>query len=132
MKKPIILLFALLLTGAVEAQELLGQTYYANGRLQSTRYSDGAVEHFILYHPNGRVQATGMFRDGRRDGVWRQFAENGTVVAEARFKAGHRTGVWEFRDDANGLKGRLVYTDGRLASGEQFDPTGELIAQRTY
>lgn len=130
--KPLILSTLFLLATGAQAQELLGQTYYDNGRLQSTRFTDGATEHFITYYPNGRIQASGAFRDGRRDGVWKQFAENGAVVAEASFRSGHRTGVWQFRDSANGLKGRLTYADGRLASGEQFDPQGELIAQRTY
>lgn len=132
MKTLVTLCLVFLAAAGAQAQELLGQTFYGNGRLQSTRFSDGEVERFITYYPNGRIQAMGMFRDGRRDGVWKQFAESGAVLAEARFTAGHRTGVWEFRNEANALKGRLIYSEGRLTSGEQFDPQGEPIAQRTY
>jgi len=132
MKPLIALLFVLPLTFAVQAQSLMGQTFHPNGKLQSTRFNDGAVERFIAYYPSGRVQAMGCYRDGRRDGVWKQFAENGAVLAEAHFLNGQRTGTWEFRDNANGLMGRLYYNEGQLSAGEQFSAEGELVAQRSY
>lgn len=122
---------AFLLATSAQAQEVLAQTFYENGRLQSTRFSDGALERFITYYPSGRIQASGTYRDGRREGVWKQFAENGAVLAEASFRAGHRTGVWQFRDGTNVLRGRLTYADGRLAAGEQYE-AGELVARRSY
>lgn len=131
--RPLITLLAVLaFTVAAQAQSLLGQTFHPNGRLQSTRFTDGAVERFITYFPNGRVQAMGSYRDGRRDGVWKQFDEQGTLVAEARFVSGQRTGTWEFRDANNALIGRLHYSNGHLSAGEQFDGQGELVAQRAY
>ncbi|MFT3886011.1 MAG: hypothetical protein QM724_11435 [Flavobacteriales bacterium] len=131
MKTLTTLLAGLSLTVAVHAQSLVDQTFYANGRIQSTRFSDGRVERFITYYADGRVQAMGGYRDGRRDGVWRQFDERGTVLAEARFANGKRTGTWEFRDADNALKGRLHYNEGRLSAGEQY-ADGALIAQRGY
>lgn len=132
MKSLITLLAALSLTIAAHAQSLVGQTFHPNGRLQSTRFTDGAVERFITYYPNGRVQAMGSYRDGRRDGVWKQFDESGAVLAEARFANGKREGTWEFRDGNNALLGRLHYSEGRLNTGEQFSGQGELVAQRAY
>jgi antitoxin component YwqK of YwqJK toxin-antitoxin module len=132
MKSAILLCFALGLGFAAQAQTLVGQTFHANGRLQSTRYTEGPVERFVCYYADGHVQAMGTYRAGKRDGVWKQFAPDGTVLAQAHFTQGKRDGVWEFRDADNTMKGRLRYAGGRLASGEQFDPQGELVAQRTY
>jgi len=128
-----ILLVAIgLLFGTVQGQGLIAQEFHTNGRVKSTRFSDGASERFLTYYETGRVKETGAFRNGRRDGVWKQFDENGAVLAKAEFINGQRQGTWEFRDPANRLKVRLQYVKGSLARGEQYGDSGELVAQRTY
>lgn len=122
----------LLLVMGVQGQALIGQEFHPNGRLKSTRFSDGEHERFVTYYETGRVKESGSFLDGRRDGVWRQFDENGALLARAEFINGQRQGTWEFRDPANRLRMRLLYVKGSLARGEQFGDTGELVAQRTY
>ena len=129
--KHAILLFSLLLCGSVAFAQEPEQHFYSNGRLESTRFNDGALDRFITYYESGRVKEMGAFLNGRRHGVWKQFDENGTVMAEACFSKGHRVGTWEFRDGTNALRGRLSYSDGRLMQGEQYD-AGALVAQRTY
>lgn len=123
---------AVLLFGAAQGQKVIAQDFHANGKLKSTRFTDGASERFITYYENGRVREMGAFRDGRRDGVWKQFHESGAVLARAEFINGVRQGTWEFRDPANCLKVRLRYVEGSLTRGEQFGDGGELVAQRTY
>ena len=130
--KQSITLLCLAIACAGHAQELLQQDFYSNGHLKSTRFSDGANERFITYYESGRVKEMGAFREGRRDGVWKQLDENGALLAQATFAQGHRQGVWEFRDNSNQLMGRLQYSNGQLARGEQYDPRGELLAQRQY
>ena len=118
--------------GTAHGQAILAQEFHANGKLKSTRFTDGAIERFLTYYETGRVRETGAFRDGRRDGVWKQFDENGAVLAKAEFINGVRQGTWEFRDPANRLKVRLQYVKGSLARGEQYGDGGELVAQREY
>lgn len=120
-----------LFSGA-QAQEVISQDFYDNGKLQNTWFSDGAVLHFMSYYESGRLQEVGAFRNGQRDGVWKQFAENGALLVKAEFAHGIRQGTWEFRDPANVLKVRLDYKQGSLAHGEQYNESGEVIAQRTY
>jgi len=129
--KHAILLLSLLLCGSMAFAQEPEQQFYPNGRLESTRFNDGSLDHFITYYESGRIKEMGAFLNGRRDGVWKQFDENGTVMAEASFSKGHRVGTWEFRDGTNALRGRLSYSDGRLMQGEQYD-AGALVAQRTY
>ncbi|HQW86500.1 MAG TPA: hypothetical protein PLH93_04900 [Flavobacteriales bacterium] len=130
--RTLLALFALLMLAPASAQELLKQEHHANGRLKSTLYREGVTVHFITYFESGRVKEMGAFRDGRRDGLWQQFAANGTLLTRAEFDRGVRTGTWELRDPFNGNTGRLRFSDGRLVDGAQYDPNGQLLAARTY
>lgn len=120
------------LFGAAQGQALIAQQFHPNGKVKNTRFEDGAGERFMTYYETGRVKEIGAFREGRRDGVWKQFDENGAVLAKAEFINGVRQGTWEFRDPANRLKVRLQYVKGSLARGEQYGESGELVASRVY
>jgi antitoxin component YwqK of YwqJK toxin-antitoxin module len=126
------LLLALFLLHSVSAQDLLGQEHWPDGTLKATRYKVGERVHFITYHESGRVKEMGCFLNGKRDGVWRQYDATGVLLTQASFSLGQRQGVWLFRNTADQVTGRLVYSDGLLARGEQFDDQGALLAQRDY
>ncbi len=117
---------------SAQGQGIIAQDFHPNGKVKSTHFDDGMGERFMTYYETGRVKEIGAFREGRRDGVWKQFDENGAVLAKAEFINGVRQGTWEFRDPANRLKVRLQYVKGSLARGEQFGDSGELVAQREY
>lgn len=127
-----LLFFALLLAFAAQAQVLLGQAHWPNGNLRSTVYTEGVHTHVVAYHENGRVQETRSYRNGKLDGLVKQFAETGALLTRATFQEGVRQGVWEFRTSSDQPLGALRFSNGTLTHGEQFDPTGELIAQRDY
>lgn len=131
--RTILVAFSLLITACVSAQptELLNQERWPDGTLRATRYREGRRIHFITYHENGRVKEMGCFRDGRRDGLWKQFSDTGALLAKAGFRDGQRQGVWEFRDAQERITGRLFYANGALARGEQFDD-GALLAHQSY
>lgn len=127
-----LIVFALLLAQVSTAQEVLGQERWPDGTLRATRYSDGDRIHCITYHLNGKVKEIGCFKNGRRDGVWKQYSEEGVLLAQAGFRNGQRQGVWEFHDSEDRTMGRLIYAAGMLAQAEQYDDGGALLAQRTY
>ncbi|MBK8228193.1 MAG: hypothetical protein IPK70_13600 [Flavobacteriales bacterium] len=124
----------MIMGGSLSAQraELLVQERYPDGTLRATRYREGDRVRFITYHENGRVKEMGGFRDGRRDGEWKQFSDTGAVLAHASFRNGLRQGVWEFRSHRNSVVCRLVYSEGVIQRGEQYDERGELVAMRDY
>jgi len=130
--RSLLILFVLLLSQASLAQEVIGQERWPDGTLRATRYSEGDRIHFITYHENGRVKEMGCFKNGRRDGVWKQYSDTGALLAQAGFRNGQRQGVWEFRNAADQMTGRLVYAGGMLAKGEQYDDRGAMLAQRAY
>jgi antitoxin component YwqK of YwqJK toxin-antitoxin module len=131
MKHVFAILFLALGT-SLSAQELLGQEFWPDGSLRATRYAEGRRVHFITYHENGKVKEVGCFRNGRRDGTWKQFTDQGTLLAHAGFKNGERQGVWEFRSEADKPMGELTYHDGVLQYGKQFDAEGLLATHRAY
>lgn len=131
MRTPLLLLSVLCAPLLVCAQYGPQQSFHANGRIESTRYTEGGMERFINYYESGRVKEMGGFRNGRKHGTWKQFDESGTVVAEAHFVKGRREGVWLFRDGGAGVRGRLHYAEGRLTEGSQYE-AGELVAHRSY
>lgn len=130
--RTLLILFALLVVQVSSAQEVIGQERWPDGTLRATRYSEGDCVHFITYHVNGKVKEIGCFKNGRRDGVWKQFSDEGVLLAQAGFRNGQRQGVWEFRDADDRTTGRLIYAAGMLAQAEQYDDGGALLAQRTY
>ena len=124
--------FALLGAAGVQSQELISQERWPDGTLRSTRYSEGPRVHFITYHENGQVKEMGCFKNGRRDGVWKQYSDTGALLAQAGFRNGQRQGVWEFRNADDQTIGRLTYASGSLANGEAYNDVGELTAHRSY
>lgn len=121
-----------LLFAGTQAQEQLIQERHPNGKLASTQYLDGDQVRFITYYESGRVKEMGGFRDGLRDGVWKQFDENGVVLCEALFASGLRNGRWTIRNAQDQTVGLLSYADGDLSRAEQRSAAGDLIAARTY
>lgn len=130
--KAIFLCAGTLFFAVANGQGIIAQEFHPNGKVKSTRFHDGERERFMTYYETGRIKETGAFKEGRRDGIWKQFDENGAELARAEFVNGQRQGTWEFRDPANRLKVRLQYIGGALARGEQYGDSGELVAQRTY
>ena len=44
------------------------------------------------YYPNGKVKREASFRDGKREGVWREFDEKGNVINSQTYKKGALVG----------------------------------------
>lgn len=81
------------------------------------------------YYPSGKVRREASFRDGKREGVWREFDEDGNVINSQTYKKGtlvsngvvgtdgKRRGEYkEFYSDST-LRAEGLFIDG-LRSGE--------------
>lgn len=81
------------------------------------------------YYPDGKVRREASFRDGKREGVWREFDEEGNVVSSQTYKRGglvsegivgidgkRRGDYKEFYSDST-LRAEGLFIDG-LRSGE--------------
>ena len=64
------------------------------------------------YYPNGKVKREASFRDGKREGVWREFDEEGNVINSQTYKKGALVGEG------------IVGTDGKRRSYNEGQPDG--------
>ena len=84
------------------------------------------------YYPNGKVKREASFRDGKKEGVWREFDENGNVINSQTYKKdvmigqgivdtdGKRRGLFkEFYPD-NSLRAEGLFVDGQRSGEWKF------------
>ena len=73
------------------------------------------------YYPNGKVKREASFRDGKKEGVWREFDEQGNVVSSQTYQKGVLTGQG------------IVDTDGkRRGRYKEFYPDSTLRAEGLF
>ena len=73
------------------------------------------------YYPNGKVRREASFRDGKREGIWREFDEEGNVIKSQTYKKGTLVGEG------------IVGTDGkRRGEYKEFYPDSTLRAEGSF
>ena len=73
------------------------------------------------YYPNGKVKREASFRDGKREGVWREFDEDGKVLNSQTYEKGVLVGQG------------IVDTDGkRRGQYKEFYPDSTLRAEGLF
>ncbi len=114
----------------VKAQTNVQHTYHPNGTVQEVRIAEADKVTFVRYYDNGKVYERGAFVNSQREGIWKRYDAQGQVVAKVRFKNGVRDGKCLYVGLSDGYRFKLEYANGRLVRGEQFDPQGNLLAER--
>ena len=56
---------------------MITESYYIDG------YPDGIFTH---YHPDGKVQISGKYKNGKQVGDWKYYDENGKAVDKDEFR----------------------------------------------
>jgi hypothetical protein len=121
---------ALVAALGVKAQTNVQRTYHPNGTVQEVRVAEADKVTFVRYYDNGKVYERGAFVNSQRDGVWKRYDAQGQVVAKVRFKNGVRDGKCLYAGLPDGSRFKVEYANGRLVHGEQFDPQGNMLAER--
>jgi len=141
----------------------LGRTYSVKRKLLSEgRYADRELRipqgRFVFYYPNGKVESTGDFSDGLKNGVWQRYDQWGRELAEKvyepealanilytraetmpRYPGGEKALVKYIRsqvtaDDAR-VRGEVLATvtverDGKLSEVKVLEGANESLDQR--
>ena len=73
------------------------------------------------YYPNGRMKREGTFRDGRREGTWREFDEEGNVISSQIYQNGRlvQSGIVDTDGTRRG-EWMELYPDSTLRSQGAF------------
>ncbi|MBR4391138.1 MAG: toxin-antitoxin system YwqK family antitoxin [Bacteroidales bacterium] len=93
------------------------------------------------YYPNGRIKREASFRDGKREGTWREFDENGNVISSQIYQNGRlvqsgvmdtdgtRRGEWvELYPDST-LRAKGFFINGKRSGEWRFYYPGEILEQ---
>ena len=104
--------------------------FYPDGKLKtlSVMSDSGKFSNTVSYYQNGKKMAEGNYRNGKKDSLWRFYSEyDGSLAAEEMYKDGRKNGISrnyypgqgmsEILHWKNGVKdGEWIeyYTDGRI------------------
>ncbi len=93
------------------------------------------------YYPNGRIKREASFRNGRREGTWREFDEEGNVIHSQVYQNGRlvqsgvmdtdgtRRGEWvELYPDST-MRAKGLYINGKRSGEWRFYYPGEVLEQ---
>lgn len=149
MKNIAILVFSLLLTSALSAQQVINRSAIYDGEIlelsgassdlyaYSSSYSvdaSGKVSAKVLsFHENGNLDEMGILLNGQKHGTWLRYDENGVKLNEANYSLGQKDGEWKVWD-ANGQL-RMVYNfnEGKRAGDWlMYDEQGNLTEQKSF
>ena len=67
----------------------------------------------IVYHNNGNVEIIGNYKNGEREGEWKDYYENGKLAIIDNYKNGKREGEWKFYHENGKLGGIGNYKNGK-------------------
>jgi len=85
------------------------------------------------YHLKGYVEETGSYSNGKKEGVWIQFASNGQQLGEAYYKNGLKDGIWTVWDEQGIKRYHMVYSMGKkVDTWKMWDENAVLVSERVY
>jgi uncharacterized protein len=85
------------------------------------------------YFENGKVKASGKYKDNRREGAWKYFFENGTVEQKGQYKNGKEDGIWTWYYPNGTLLREDEYVNGKEDGIlTEYKTDGTIIAKGQY
>jgi antitoxin component YwqK of YwqJK toxin-antitoxin module len=85
------------------------------------------------YHTKGFVEETGQYRQGKKEGLWVQYASNGQKLGEAYYKNGLKDGIWTVWDEQGVKRYHMVYSMGKkVDTWKMWDENAVLVSERVY
>jgi antitoxin component YwqK of YwqJK toxin-antitoxin module len=101
------------------------------------RFPDSTIEIRVhggvwqRFHPGGALAEEGGWRDGKKDGAWRQLARDGRVIASYQMSAG--TGVETIAWDDGTTREEITWKDGvRDGRARAWDEQGALVLDESW
>ncbi len=75
-----------------------------------------------FYHPNGKISAEGMMKNGQPVGVWKSYYPDGILKSAGKRKNNKPDSIWNFYDRKGNLQNSISYRNGmRNGYAMQYD-----------
>jgi len=110
-------------------------TYYLSGKLRSrVHYDQGVLNdpHWCEYYENGVLLNTAAVIHGKQEGVVKQFYPNGHVKIEGIYKKGRREGVFKTLRIEGWLWYKEFFIHDQLIKRLEYDAQGHLVMQQNF
>jgi len=86
-----------------------------------------------FYHAKGYLDEVGQYNQGKKDGIWIQYAANGQKLGEAFYKDGQKDGIWTVWDEQGTKRYHMVYSMGKkIDTWKMWDSNAVLVSERIY
>ena len=80
---------------------------------------------FLKKYRNGTVEVVGVYKDGLKEGPWKEFRNNGRLKLNSNYDKGKLNGLWEWFHDNGNIRERGFYKIGdRIGEWQSFDRFG--------
>ncbi|MDX1799092.1 MAG: hypothetical protein R3255_10620 [Candidatus Lokiarchaeia archaeon] len=133
-----------------EDKKMLSRENYKLGKLEGERYvyfpTDPETEKSIIreittyknglkngqwkqYYKNGKVEAEGVYKDGNFDGFVKWYYENGVLQTQGFYRHAVKNGYWKSFESDGTLKSKVYYLNGKELKGEALEKHLEKIRQ---
>ncbi|MBA3539663.1 MAG: hypothetical protein H0T79_08525 [Deltaproteobacteria bacterium] len=92
---------------------------------------EGGTRHgaFITLFPDGTIEVTGAYKDGKLHGVWQRNHANGTIAEQGAYVDGHKEGRWKQSTTLGATLGEYDMTGGTGTERRWFD-NGALYSEQ--
>ena len=82
-------------------QRVAEKEFYESGilKMEGTIANGLRNGDWVAYFPDGKVQSTGLYKDGLRIGLGKVYYENGHLMMEGNYTEDHKCGEWIFYDE---------------------------------
>ncbi|MDC0238936.1 hypothetical protein OAK82_01010 [Candidatus Thioglobus sp.] len=137
MKKPIILLFSILIStnsyGGAFSEDVCFERDEQKV-VSIPNETDPYTGIYLCKHDNGQKEIEGRYKDGRLVGKWTVWYENGQIMREENYKNGKLEGSWTKWNKTGQKVGQKNYKNGKLDGKliEWFQFNGEIKREENY
>ena len=82
---------------------------------------------FLKKYRNGTVEVVGVYKDGLKEGPWKEFRSNGRLKLNSNYDKGKLNGLWEWFNSNGKIREKGFYKNGvKTGVWEERDSGGQL------
>jgi antitoxin component YwqK of YwqJK toxin-antitoxin module len=151
-KQLIFLLISLFIIGTLSGQEVVlknGKYQTSGGSLYSGVFKEYDAQGILvaenkiknglldsisnIFYNSGSKKEQRSYKEGKKEGLWINWALNGTKTAEARFLDGYKDGYWYIWDEKGTKRYEMFYIKGeKKGRWLIWDENGKLVTEQNY